>query len=99
MRTAGSLLIVAYESTAAYRDRGPLWEFLRHCRNAGAHNGRFHLDRDEPRRPVRWASFNVTKSLHGTPLFHSQMDPGLIGPGDAIRLLWDIEQAYPEMHV
>jgi len=88
MRTAGSLLIVAYESTAAYRDKGPLWEFLRHCRNAAAHNGRFHVVGDEPRRRAKWESFNVTKSLHGTALFHSQMDPGLIGPGDAIRLAY-----------
>jgi hypothetical protein len=38
------------------------------------------------------------QELHGTPLFDSLEEPGLLAPGDAIRLLWDIEQAYPDMH-
>ena len=99
MRAAGSLLIVAFESTDPYHDRSELWEFLRHCRNDAAHDGRFRLLRDEPRWPARWASLEITKPLDGTLLFHSGDAPGLIGPGDALRLLWDIEQAHPQLAV
>jgi hypothetical protein len=96
---AGSLLIVAYEITKQFSDKGPLWEFFRHCRNAAAHNGRFQFARGEPRRPAQWGSFNLESSMHGTPLFGSKGITGLLGPGDPIRLLWDIEQAYPSIDV
>lgn len=41
MRSAGSLLILAHEisKNEPWHDKGPLWEFLRHCRNAAAHRG------------------------------------------------------------
>ena len=44
IRAAGSLLVLAHEMTRdqSYRDNGPLWEFLRHCRNAATHNGLIH---------------------------------------------------------
>lgn len=34
------LFTLAWEDTYAFHDAGPLWEFLRHTRNAAAHNGR-----------------------------------------------------------
>jgi hypothetical protein len=95
---AGSVLIAAYEMTKHCRDEGPLWEFFRHCRNAAAHNGRFHFTRGEPKRPAEWGRFKLELSMHGTPLFSGKGTTGLLGPGDPIRLLWDIEQAYPNMH-
>jgi hypothetical protein len=36
MRSAGSLLIIAWESTEDFHDQEPLWEFLKHCRHAAA---------------------------------------------------------------
>lgn len=98
MRPAGSLLIVAYESTEQYHDNGPLWEFLRHCRNAAAHNGLFHFHKGEPRYSAKWGKFNIEATMQGTPLFGDKITSGLLGPGDPLRLLWDIEQAYPSMH-
>ena len=101
MRSAGSLLILAHELTkdAPWRDRGPLWEFLRHTRNAAAHGGSFNLHQNEPSRPAHWGSFDITRQLNGTPLFKDSTGLGLLSPGDPIRLLWDIEQAYPPMSV
>jgi hypothetical protein len=99
MRSAGSLLILAHEISKdqPWHDNGSLWEFLRHCKNAAAHNGLFNLRSGEPRRSAKWGSFCIEPSLNGTPLFKDQKATGLLSPGDPIRLLWDIEQAYPNM--
>jgi hypothetical protein len=97
LRAAASVLILAYELTTQDHDDGPLWEFLRHCRNAAAHNGLFYFTKGEPRRLAKWGKFNVEVGMQGTPLFGNKDTPGLLGPGDPIRLLWDIEQTYPSM--
>jgi hypothetical protein len=99
MRSAGALLILAHELSkdAPWHDTGPLWEFLRHSRNAAAHGGTFNLRRHEPRRPACWGSFVITATLQGTSLFKDAAGAGLLSPGDPMRLLWDIEQAYPQM--
>jgi len=100
-RGATNLLVLAHEMTkyASYRDTGPLWEFLRHCRNASSHNGLFNFRSGEPSRPAIWGRFQLDNSMHGTPLFKGDTGIGLLSPGDPIRLLWDIEQAYPAMVV
>jgi hypothetical protein len=99
MRSAGSLLILAHEISKEepWHDQGELWEFLRHCRNASAHGGRFNLSYKEPRCAARWGKLEITKSLQGMWLFKDAQGSGLLSPGDPIRLLWDIEQAYPQM--
>jgi hypothetical protein len=93
----GSLLIHAYEATQKFHDQGPLWEFLRHCRNAAAHGGRFTLKHGEPKRPAIWGRFTITPSLEGTWLAATNEAQGLLAPGDPLRLLWDLEQANPAM--
>jgi hypothetical protein len=100
LRSAGSLLILAHEMNkdAPWHDYSPLWEFLRHCRNAAAHGGTFTLRNGEPRRPATWRRFSIEQSLNGTPLFKGADGVGLLRPGDPIKLLWDIEQAFPGMH-
>lgn len=102
MRSAGSLLILAHEISKdePWHDKGPLWEFLRHCRNAAAHGGLFKIDvhRGEPRHLAEWGRFRIEATLHDTPLFKDETGWGLLSPGDPIRLLWDIEQAYPSMN-
>ncbi len=97
LRAAGMLLILAFETTSEYHDKGPLWEFLRHCRNASAHNSLFTFKKDEPKRKAEWGRFSIVRTLQGTPLFINPNKPGLLSPGDPIRLLWDIEQAFPHM--
>jgi hypothetical protein len=101
IRAAGGLLILAHECCKheSYHDEGPLWEFLRHCRNAVAHGGKFSFKYGEPKRPAIWGNFTLAKSMQGTLLFKNQQHVGLLSPGDPIRLLWDIEQAYPKMNV
>jgi hypothetical protein len=96
---AGSIFIVAYETAKAqgWHDKGPLWEFLRHCRNAAAHGGRFTFRGNEPSRPAQWGRLEIMRSLAGMPLFKDFDGYGLLSPGDPIRLLWDLEQANPQM--
>jgi hypothetical protein len=97
-RAAGVLLVLAHDmcKKAPWHDTGPLWEFLKHCRNAAAHNGILMVGK-EPNPPARWRTFKITRQLHETPLFKDAAGAGLLSAGDPIRLLWDIEQAYPLM--
>jgi hypothetical protein len=99
MRAAGSVLMLAHELSKhqPWHDKGPLWEFLRHCRNAAAHGGSIHLQHSEPSRPAHWGPIQLTPQLHGTSLFKDAGGGGLLSPGDVIRLLYDIERAYPQM--
>lgn len=99
MLSAGALLVLAHELSRdkPWHDTGPLWEFLRHCRNAAPHGGVFTFRRSEPRRPAHWGTFNIARQLQGTKLFKDATGQGMLSPGDPIRLLWDIEQAYPQM--
>lgn len=96
-----NILVLAHETTkgASYRDKGHLWEFLFHCRNAVAHGGRFHFMNNQPKHPASWGKFNLTNSVHGLRLFKDSSGDGLLSPGDPIRLLWDIEQNYPDMQI
>jgi hypothetical protein len=89
--SGGSLLIAAYEATKEDSDKGEIWEFLRHCRNAAAHGGCFRFAKSEPSRPARWKGLSIELSLQGTPLFDNLDGKGLIQLGDAVMLLWDIE--------
>lgn len=99
MKSAGNLLIVAHEicKDKPWHDTGPLWEFLRHCRNAAAHGGSFALRHGEPKRAAIWGHLQITPGMQGTSLFKGVDPNGFLSPGDPIRLLWDIEQAYPAM--
>jgi hypothetical protein len=101
MRAAASVLVLAHELSKdrPWHDTAPLWEFLRHCRNAAAHGCSIHLQHGEPRRPAHWGQIQLTAQLHGTPLFKESGGSGLLSPGDVIRLLYDIECAYPQMTV
>jgi hypothetical protein len=88
---AGSLLVLAWETTKGHHTHDELWEFLRHCRNAAAHNGAFHLVNGEPKRRAAWRGHVVEAPLHGSTLFADPPKPGFMGPGDAFYLLADIE--------
>lgn len=98
-RAASGLLVLAHEECKEqpFNDRGPLWEFLRHCRNGISHGGRFHLSPREPVRSAAWGPFTITKAIQGVPVFRDANGSGLLETGDSVRLLWDIEQAYPSI--
>jgi len=97
MTAAASVLIVAYEvSKEANRvTQAEDWEFLRHCRNAAAHKGRFIFKNGEPRRAAAWAGLVITRELEGLPLFEDGSKTGLLQPGDPVRLLWELDERYP----
>ncbi len=91
--SAGALLIVAWETTEAVHTKDPDWEFLRHCRNAAAHDGRFSFRRGEPTRPAHWRGLEIVSALQGRRLLNDGA-PGFIGPGDCLHLLSDLEAKY-----
>ncbi len=95
--SAGSLLILAHESTKKFHTPDPLWEFLRHCRNAAAHKGYFNFLHGEPKRPAMWRGLEIVGSMQATPLFNDPPVSGFLGNGDILYLLWDIEQAFPSI--
>jgi hypothetical protein len=96
---SGNLLILAFElmKEIGKTDRNPVCEFLRHCRNAAAHGGWFQFKGKEPTRPALWGRFAVNREMQQTPLFLRLDGRGLLGPWDPIRMLWDIEQQYPDL--
>jgi hypothetical protein len=99
LESAGSLIILAHEISKdkPWHNKEPYWEFLRHCRHAAAHGSLFNFYGDEPKNLAEWGPFCLERSLNGTPLFKNINGIGLLSPGDPVRLLWDIEQAYPDM--
>lgn len=97
LASAGALLILAWESTKELHDASELWQFLRHCRNAAAHNGRFTFRPKEPRHPAKWGDLEISKNLEATPLFVDPPDAGFMGLGDVVYLLAHIEAAYPRL--
>lgn len=99
LSAASALLVHAYETTANFHNHNhktePLWEFLYHCRNAGAHGGRFTFRNDQPKHPAIWGRYSLSRATHeGMPLIPHKGVTGLFAPGDPLRLLWDIEQQY-----
>jgi hypothetical protein len=92
--------MLAYETCkdSPVRDQAPIWEFLRHTRNAAAHGGRFTFRNNEPCRPADWRSISLDAGLEGTPVMKGADGRGLLSPGDPIALLRDIEQAYPGLN-
>lgn len=97
VRANGILLILAYETCKSSSDESPLWEFLRHCRHAAAHGSAFNLKVGQPRLPAAWGELTITRALNGSPLFRESNATGLLLMGDPLRLLWDLEQSFPEL--
>ena len=92
--TAGSLLVMAWDRIPSKHQASPVGQFLKHCRNAAAHNGSFHFKPDEPKKPAEWRGTKIVRTLEGTPLFTDPPRRGFIGPGDAVHLLADIEKKF-----
>jgi hypothetical protein len=92
-RAASFCLSMAHELTKdqPYRDKGAKWEFLRHCRNAVSHNGKWHFQNGEPRNKAEWRGIELKPTMHSQPLFLQQDGSGYLKLGDPIALLWEIE--------
>ena len=94
LQSAGALAVVAWEHSASYRTQDPLWEFLRHVRNAAAHGGSFYFRGKEPSRPATWRGRAINRNLQGTPLFSAPVATGFLGSGDLLHLLSDIDRDF-----
>ena len=89
--SASMVIALAYEDVKG-KLVGPQGEFLRHCRNAVAHNGKFEI-RGALKTPAAWRGMSISPSMHGQPLFKSPKQlNGYLNLGDPIALLWDVEQ-------
>ncbi len=101
IQAALNVLVMAHEVTKnkEYRSIDEKWEFLRHCRNAAAHNGRWHFLNGEPRNPASWRQITLSPTLHDCPLLIGQDGIGSLRIGDPVALLWDIEQDSPAMRL
>jgi hypothetical protein len=94
LQSAGSLLVLAWEHTEDIHTNDPLWEFLRHLRNAVAHGGRFHFLYKEPVRPAIWRSKSIDRSLQDAVVFGAPVDTGFLAVGDVLHLLADIDTQF-----
>ena len=101
VQAALNVLVMAHEVTKSqpYRTNDEKWEFLRHCRNAAAHNGRWNLATGEPRRPASWRGIKLDPSFHGRALLIGEDGVGSLRPGDPVALLWEIERDSPAMQL
>lgn len=94
------LLISAYEIKkdviwSKGNEKDELWEFLRHCRNAAAHNGKFYFEKDQPKNTARWGHIEIKREMEGKDLFSKDNpEEGCLSLADPIKLLWDIEQKF-----
>ncbi|HEO8418918.1 hypothetical protein [Niallia sp. FSL W8-0635] len=66
------LIITAYELTKEKQvdNRGELWQFFKHVRNACAHGGSFHFIGNEPKYIAKWRAKEINSSLQGRKLFN-----------------------------
>lgn len=92
--SAGSLFILAWDRVPPKYLSSPLAQFLRHCRNAAAHNGVFTFDRGQPDKPAVWRTLMIVQTMQGNPLFADPPKKGFLGIGDALYLLADIEKEF-----
>lgn len=94
VQSAQSILAGAHEAMRHICYTSKTVEFLRHARNAAAHNGCWHLVNGEPRRPAEWRGLVLSASDHGYALLKLFDRPGSLELGDPVALLWDIEQEH-----
>jgi len=101
VRAALNALVMAHEVTKSkdYRTTDEKWEFLRHCRNAAAHNGCWLFRKGEPKHPAKWRAIELSSAMHGQPLLIQANGTGSLNLGDPIALLWDIERDNPRIRV
>ncbi len=96
--SGASLIINAHSNILEKHtnDHDPLWQFLRHCRHAAAHDGViFDKYKDLIKLPAKWGEFDMS-NYQKVQLFKKRTggENYLLDPGDPIRLLWDIEQKF-----
>jgi len=64
--------------------KGPVYEVLRHVRNAAAHGNTWWFSDREPRRPAKWRNFEIdpqkgdTNLLQGKPCFNGSLMPAAL---------------------
>ncbi len=92
------LLNICYETVKEKNDKSPLFEFFRHIRNSCSHKNSFYFKSHEPSREAQWRTLTIDHNQKGTtnPLFGQQCINSFFSIGDAILLLWDIDQKYNE---
>lgn len=87
--SARTFLIGCYEKIKKLKllDESNIMEFLRHIRNAAAHNGKFDVHPCSLNKPASWRDKIVSYTLHDKELFGN-----FFAIGDSILLLQDVEK-------
>jgi hypothetical protein len=90
----GMTLISCYVAVEDRNDQSPIFEFLRHCRNAAAHGNRFHFNCIEPRRPAQWRMVELDHTRHGNlnPMQDVELCSKTLAPADVLALLIDVDK-------
>lgn len=87
----------AYESIApSDKDKlkgNPVFEFLRHARNAASHRNSWHFFSQEPNTHAEWNQIVLDESRKGdlNPLQNHPCFYGTLQPADLLYLLRDVE--------
>jgi hypothetical protein len=87
-------LNAAYSSIEDRNDHSPVFEFLRHCRNAAAHGNRFHFTNREPSRPAKWKTIELDHTKHGDSNIMQDVEccSKTLAPADVLALLIDVDK-------
>ena len=59
-----------------YREEVPLLQFVRHLRNASAHDNRWNFQEGQPRSPAEFRSLALKSEMHGQRVFLEYLSVG-----------------------
>jgi hypothetical protein len=90
----GMTLISCYVAVEDRNDKSPLFEFLRHCRNAAAHGNRFNFKDWEPSRAATWRTIDLDHPRKGAtnPRQNAELCSSTLAPADVLALLIDVDK-------
>jgi hypothetical protein len=102
-------IITAWEKAMVHKMQDkPILQFFRHIRNAAAHNGRFHFEKNvideksgELKKKAQWNQFEIKSSLQNMKLIpkFKEENEAFWDQGDLVEFLIDFENHYPELKV
>jgi len=100
-------IITAWEKAMVHKLQDkPVLQFFRHIRNAAAHNGRFHFEKNvideksrELKKKAQWNQFEIKSSLQNMKLIpkFKEENEAFWDQGDLVEFLIDFENHYPEL--
>lgn len=91
-----SAILNTYEvadDSLKFNKESEIWNFLYHCRNAAAHDQKFHITKSGKKRfPAKWRGIEISETDNGRGLIDNGKNGGLLDPGDPIQLIIDLSE-------